>query len=197
MPVPLSRVLASALLLAAPMARAEDPPVRVHGTIHRVEGDTYLIKVRGGGELKVKMAEKATVSAVIKASLTDIKPGIYVGAAGLPQADGGRRALEVLFLPEAMRGVGDGHRSWDLQTSSTMTNGNVEHSVFSVDGPVLTVKYKDGEKKIIVPADVPIVAFVSGEKSELKPGANIFNAAAKKQADGTLEAPCVASDAVS
>ncbi len=176
-------------VLAQPMASAQDKPVRVRGTIDRVEGDVYIVKARGGTELKVTLAEKAPITAVVAASLTDIKQGSYVGIATMPQADGSQKALEVLIFPEAMRGAGEGHYAWDLQPSSMMTNGNVEQSGSSVDGQVLTVKYKDGEKKIIVPPDVPIVSFVPGDKAELKPGAAIFVAAAKQQPDGTLQAP--------
>jgi hypothetical protein len=178
-------------VLAQPMASAQDKPVRVRGTIDRVEGDVYVVKAKSGDELKVTLAEKAPVTAVVKASLADVKQGSYVGIATLPQADGSQRALEVLIFPEAMRGVGEGHYGWDLQPSSMMTNGNVEQTVVSSDGQVLTVKYKDGEKKIVVPPDVPIVSFVPGDKAELKPGAAIFVAAAKKQPDGTLQAPRV------
>ena len=171
---------------------AQEARVRVRGTIERVDGDTYIVKARNGDELKIKLAEKAGISAVVAATLADIKPGTYVGIAGMPQADGSQRALEVLLFPEAMRGAGDGHYGWDLQASSTMTNGNVEQSAVSTDGQVLTVKYKDGEKKIVVPPDVPIVAFAAGDKDELKPGAKIFIGAAIKQPDGTLQAPRVA-----
>ncbi len=191
----ISRTLLASLIalgLGAPMALAQDAPVRVRGTIERVEGDTYIVKARNGDELKVKLAEKAGVSAVIAATLADIKPGTYVGIAGMPQTDGSQKALEVLIFPEAMRGVGDGHRGWDLQASSTMTNGNVEQSAVTTDGQVLTIKYKDGEKKIVVPSGIPIVAFAPGDKEELKPGAKIFIAAAVKQPDGTLQAPRVA-----
>jgi hypothetical protein len=184
-------VILGIVVLGAPMALAQER-VRVRGTIDRVEGDTYVVKARNGDELKVKLAEKAGVSAVIEAKLADIKPGTYVGIAGMPQADGSQRALEVLLFPEAMRGVGDGHYGWDLQASSTMTNGNVEQSAVSTDGQVLTIKYKDGEKKIVVPPGIPIVAFAAGDKEELKPGAKIFIAAAIKQPDGTLQAPRVA-----
>ena len=179
------------LALAAPVASAQEPPVRVRGTIDRVEGDVYVVKARGGGELKIKLAENVMVVALTKASLADIKQGSYVGVAGMPQADGSQKALEVHIFPEAMRGTGDGHRGWDLQPTSTMTNGNVEQTMASSDGQVLTLKYKDGEKKIVVPADAPIVVYVPGEKSELKPGASIFIAAATKQPDGTLQAPRV------
>ena len=174
-----------------PLASAQDAPVRVRGTIDRVEGDTYIVKARGGGELKVTLAEKALVVALIKASLADIKAGSYVGVSGMPQADGSQKALEVHIFPEAMRGTGDGHRGWDLQASSTMTNGSVEQTAASSDGQVLTLKYKDGEQKIVVAPDTPIVIYVPGEASELKPGASIFIAAAIKQPDGTLKAPRV------
>jgi len=151
-------------LLSAPTASvlAQDAPVRVRGTIDRVEGDTYIVKARGGAELKVTLAEKAMVVALIKASLADIKQGSYVGVSGMPQADGSQKALEVHIFPEAMRGVGDGHRGWDLQPTSTMTNGNVEQATASSDGQVLMLKYKDGEKKSVVSSDTPIVVYVPG-----------------------------------
>jgi hypothetical protein len=176
---------------ALPIAMAQEPPVRVRGTIESVDGDTYVVKSRSGAELRVKLADKATVVALIKASLADIKQGSYVGVAAMPQADGSQRALEVHIFPESMRGVGDGHRGWDLQPSSTMTNGNVEQTAASSDGQVLTLKYKDGEKKIVVPPDTPIVVYVPGDKSELKAGAAIFISAATKQPDGSLQAPRV------
>jgi hypothetical protein len=174
--------------MAAPVANAQEPPMRVRGTIDRVEGDVYVVKARSGAELKIKLPDNVMVVALSKASLTDIKQGSYVGVAGMPQADGSQKALEVHIFPEAMRGSGDGHRDWDLQPTSTMTNGNVEQTTASSDGQVLTLRYKDGEKKIVVPADAPIVVFVPGEKSDLKPGVSIFIAAATKQPDGTLQA---------
>jgi len=187
------RVLGMAgLLLSFPLAIAQEPPVRVRGTIERVDGDVYIVKAaRGGAELKVRLAENVMVVALIKASLTDIKQGSYVGVSGMPQPDGTQKALEVHIFPETMRGVGDGHRGWDLQPSSTMTNGNVEQTSASSDGQVLMLKYKDGEKRIVVSPDTPIVIYVPGEKSELKPGTSIFIAAAVKQADGILQAPRV------
>lgn len=179
------------LLVAAPMANAQDAPVRVRGTIERVEGDLYVVKARNGTEQKVKLADNATIVALTKASLADIKQGSYVGVAGLPQPDGSQKALEVHIFPEAMRGAGDGHRPWDLQPSSTMTNGAVEQTAAAANGQVLTLKYKDGEKKIIVSDDTPIVLYVAGDKSELKPGTPIFISAATKQPDGTLLTPRV------
>jgi hypothetical protein len=182
-----------ALLLAsaAPIAYAQEPPVRVRGTIDRMDGDLYVIKARGGSEVKVKLPDNVMIVSLVKASLADIKQGSYVGVAGMPQADGSQKALEVHIFPEAMRGTGDGHRGWDLQPSSTMTNGAVEQTAASANGQMLTLKYKDGEKKIIVAPDTPIVTYVPGEKSELKPGAPIFIAAATKLPDGTLQTPRV------
>lgn len=167
----------------------EAKPVRVRGTIERIEGDSYVIKARDGSEVKVKLAEKPLIVAIKKASLTDIKPGSYVGSTGMPQPDGSQRAVEVHIFTEAMRGTGDGHYSWDLVPQSTMTNGNVEQSVVGTDGQTITVKYKDGEKKVMVTPDTQIVVYTPGEVSELKPGAKIFIGAAKPQADGSLQTP--------
>ena len=186
------RIVASVglfMVFALAMADAQDRPVRVRGVIERVEGDIYVVKAREGNELKLTLAPNAGVSAIVKATLADAKVGSYVGIATLPQADGTQKALEVLILPESLRGVAEGHYGWDLQPSSMMTNGTVDETVTAVNGQVLTVKYKDGEKKITVPPDVPIVTFVPGDKSELKAGAAIFVAGAKQQPDGTLLAP--------
>ena len=179
------------LLAAAPIANTQEAPVRVRGTIDRVEGDIYVIKARSGSEVKVRLPENVMVVALTKASLTDIKQGSYVGVSGMPQPDGSQKALEVHIFPEAMRGTGDGHRPWDLQPSSTMTNGAVEQTSASANGQTLTLKYKDGEKKIIVSPDTPIVTYAPGEKNELKPGTPIFISAATKQPDGTLQTPRV------
>jgi hypothetical protein len=178
-----------AAILPASMAWSQDaPPVRVRGTIERIESPVFLVKSRDGTELKIVLADNAVAVGVVKATLADIKAGSFVGIGAMPQADGTQRALEVLIFPDAMRGTGEGHYPWDLQPKSTMTNGNVEQVVTSVDGGTLTVKYKDGEKKIIVPPDVPVVAFVPGDKADLKPGVKIFIVAAKKMPDGTLQA---------
>src|SRR5262249_48390186 len=155
------------LAIAVALVNAQDRPVRVRGTIERVDGDVYVVKAREGNQVKLTLADNAPVSAVVKASLGDVKAGSYVGIATLPQADGTQKALEVLILPESMRGVAEGHFAWDLQPSSMMTNGNVDETVTAVSGQMLTVKYKDGEKKITVPPDVPVVTFAPGDKSEL------------------------------
>src|SRR3954470_17086525 len=123
--------------------------VRIRGTIERLDGSTYVIKARDGAELKVALADNAQIAGVVKASLSDIKQGSFVGVTAMPKADGSQSALEVHIFPEAMRGTGEGHYPWDLQPQSTM--------VSAVDGQTLTLKYKDGERKIFVPANTPIV----------------------------------------
>jgi hypothetical protein len=166
-------------------ALAQDT-VRVRGTIERIDGSTYVVKARDGAELKMTLADNPQIAGVVKASLSEIKQGSFVGVTAMPQADGSQRALEVHIFPEAMRGTGEGHYPWDLRPQSTMTNANVEQVVTAVDGQTLTLKYKDGEKKIYVPANAPIVVYVQGDKSDLKPGAKVFIAAIK-QPDGTLQ----------
>jgi hypothetical protein len=163
--------------------------VRVRGTIERVEGPTYVIKSRDGSELKVVLTDSPLIVAIVKASLADIKPGMFVGVTGMPQPDGSQRAIEVHIFPEAMRGTGEGHYPWDLRPQTTMTNANIEQIVTGVDGPVLVVKYKDGEKKLIITPETVIVTYEPGDKSELKAGAKIFVGAAKKLPDGTLQTP--------
>jgi len=176
-----------AAALAMPVAWAQDaPPVRLRGTIDRVDGSVCLVKARDGTELKVTIGETPQIAGVIKASLSNIKQGSFVGITSLPQVDGTHSALEVHIFPESMRGTGEGHYPWDLQPKSTMTNGNVEQVVTAVDGQTLTAKYKDGEKKIFVPANTPIVTYVPGDKSDIKAGAKVFIVAVK-QADGTLQ----------
>ena len=136
--------------------------VRVRGTIDYIDGPTYLVKARDGAELKVALADNPQIAGVVKASLSDIKQGSFVGVTAMPRADGSQSALEVHIFPEAMRGTGEGHYPWDLRPQSTMTNASVEQVVTAVDGQTLTLKYKDGEKKIFVPAKAPIVLTCRG-----------------------------------
>jgi hypothetical protein len=178
--------LLAAPLVCAQLAWAQDaPPVRVRGIIERADGATYIVKARDGAELKLTVADNAQIAGIIKASLSDIKQNSFVGVTAMPQPDGSLSAVEVHIFPESMRGTGEGHYPWDLQPQSTMTNANVEEIVSAVDGRTLTLKYKDGEKKITVPANAPIVTYVAGDKSDIKPGAKVFIVAVK-QADGTL-----------
>src|ERR1041384_8418623 len=162
-------IAAFALVAIVPPATAQDQPVRVRGTVERADGDLYIIKARSGGEVKVKLADNAMVVALVKASLADVKQGSYIGVSGMPQADGSQKCMEIHIFPEAMRGTGEGHRPWDLEPKSTMTNATVEQ-VSSVGDHEIHLKYKDGEKKIVVGPECPIVASAPGDKADLQPG---------------------------
>jgi outer membrane lipoprotein SlyB len=179
---------AFATAIAVTAVPAQQQTQRVRGTIEKVDGNTLLIK-SAGGEAVLTLADNALVVGVVKAGIEDIKEGSYIGSGALPQPDGTQKAVEVHIFAESQRGTGDGHRTnWDGAPGGTMTNGAVGQAVSSVDGPVITVKYKDGEKKVIVGPNVPIVRYEIGDRSELKPGAAISVAAATKKPDGTFTA---------
>lgn len=178
----------SLISLALP-AFAQDT-VRVRGTVERIDGPVYVIKTRDGSEVKLTtVADNPLFVAIVPAKMSDIKPGMYVGSAGMMQEDGTQKAIEVHIFPESMRGTGDGHYDWDLMPKSKMTNGSVEQAVTGVDGPLLSVKYKDGEKKLVVTPQTVVVTYEIGKREEIVPGTKIFVSAAKKQADGTLQTP--------
>jgi hypothetical protein len=161
--------------------------VRLRGTIEQVEGDLLLIKTREGNDVKLKLAANPGIAAVTKASMADIKSGSYIGVGAMPQPDGSLLAISVHIFSEAMRGVAEGHRPWDLRPNSSMTNATVENVVTGVNGQTVTLKYKEGEQKIVIPPDMQIVAYVPGEVADLKAGARVFVGAAAKQPDGTLQ----------
>ena len=183
-----------AAALAVASAAAQQKPVRVRGTIEQVDGPILTIKSREGESVKVKMADDLKVLAMVPASLADIKPGSFVGSTAMPEEDGHWKAIEVHIFPEAMRGTGEGDRSFDYRPKSTMTNGTVGNvgggaagaTVDKAEGKTLTLNFKAGEKKIdVVPATV-IYTYAPGSKDELKSGAKVFITAATRQADGTL-----------
>ena len=178
--------LTAAATLALPALAQET--VRVRGTIERIDGSTLYVKTRDGADLKINLADKPVFTAIIPATLADLKPGTYVGSAAMPGPDGSLSAVEVHIFPEAMRGTGEGHRPWDGGAQATMTNANVETAVAGVDGQTLTLKYKDGEKKLLVTPKTAIVSFAPGDRAEVRPGTKIFIAAAQKQPDGSLQA---------
>jgi hypothetical protein len=177
-------VMALAMVAALSALAQAQQTVRLRGQIAGVEGQTITLKTRDGREVGVQLADGGRIMALEKAAIGDIKPGSYIGVAAVPQPDGSQRALAVHIFTEAQRGVAEGHRPWDLLPESTMTNAAVETIVAGVDGPVLTVKYKDGEQKIIVPPATPIVAYAPGDRGELKPGAEAIIFSATRQADG-------------
>ncbi len=184
------RAAALGLVFVTSAALAQER-VRVRGSIENVDGDVLTVKTREGQDVKIKLPDNARVLGIEKASIDDIKQGSYIGVSAMPQTDGSQKALHVHIFLDAMRGVAEGFGPWDVRPNSTMTNATVDNMVTGTDGRTITVKYKGGEKKIIVPPEAPIVKYVPGNKGELKPGAKIFIVAAVKQPDGTLEAPNV------
>jgi len=176
-----------AALVAVPAIAQAPQTVRLRGVIEKVDGQTVLAKSDKGEELKLNLADKMLVVEVVKASLADIKPGDFIGSGAMPQPDGSQKAIEVHIFAESMRGTGEGFRPWDGAPNSTMTNGTVGAKVVGVDGPVVTVKYKDGEKNIIVGPDVPIVRYEIGTMSAVRPGAAFTVTAAVKKPDGSFD----------
>jgi hypothetical protein len=185
-------ILASVALVAAfavSSASAQQPqPQRLSGTIEKVTGNSLLVKSKEGAEQTVTLADKALIVGVTKASLADIKEGSYIGSGAVPQADGTQKAVEVHIFAESQRGTGDGHRDgWPGAPNGTMTNGEAGSPVTGVDGLTLMVKYKGGEKKLLVTPSTPIVQYQVSDASALKPGAAIAINAATKKPDGTFE----------
>jgi len=179
-------VVASCAMASAQQAQT----VRLSGTIAKVEGTSMMLKLSSGEDAKLSLAPNAQIVAVVKASMADIKDNTFLGSAAIPQPDGSQKALEVHIFPEAMRGTGEGHRPYAPVPNSTMTNGSAAGAtVTGVDGSTITVKYKDGEKKIVVPPNVPIVRYEIGSAGDLKVGAAFRVLAATKQADGSYTAP--------
>jgi hypothetical protein len=186
----LTRPLVAIVMVVASSlyAIAQQPPTpsRVRGTVEGIAGDELALKSRDGEELKLHMAGDMRVLGITKISLSDIKVGSFIGATTVPGPDGSQDAVEVHVFPESMRGTGEGSRPWDLRPNSTMTNATVADTVEGNDGHTLKVKYKDGEKEVVVTPNTPVVTYVPADKSELKPGAKVI-AFMKKLPDGSLE----------
>ena len=190
-----ARVLLAAAILSifgSGSAVAQQPErMNVRGAIEKIDGNSMMLKTREGANVTINLADNVAVRGLVKVTLSDVKPGSYIGVSAMPQADGTERAMHIHIFPEAMRGAGEGYRPFDVRPGSTMTNAAVDTTVVGTDGQIITVKYKDGEKKFIVPADAPIVAYMPGTRDELKPGAKIMIFNAVKQPDGTLQAASV------
>ena len=177
------------VVFAALAASAQQPPtVRIRGAIEAVDGPMLSIKSRDGTDMKVRVTDNVAVFGVAKTELSEIKQGSYIGVTAMPEPDGTQKAVAVHIFPENQRGAAEGFRPWDLRANSTMTNATVAETVKGADGQNILVKYKDGEKKVVVPPGTPVVTFVAGDKSELKPGARIIIFGATRTDDGTLEA---------
>ena len=193
---PRTKLSTVVLVLAACVATsisvsAEDTPARVRGTLQKMDGNTLTIATKSGKETNVPLKDGASVIAVTKGAMSDIKDNTFVGITAMPQPDGTQKAVEVHVFEESLRGVGEGHYPWDLKPDSTMTNGAVSQQVQKVEGNTLQVKYKDGEKTIVVPKDAEVVNLVPGGKDDLKSGAHVFIPRWEKRGDGTWQAAVV------
>jgi hypothetical protein len=168
------------------LAQKAPVPTRVRGAIESIDGDMITVKSRGGEHYKLHMTADMRVVDIVKASLSDVKVGSFIGATTVPGPDGTPKAVEVHIFPEAMRGTGEGSRPYDLKPNSSMTNATVAEDVVANDGHTLMVKYKGGEKKVDVSPDTPVVTFMPGQKSDLKAGAQVI-AFMKQLPDGSFE----------
>lgn len=164
-----------------------NPPVRIRGTVEKLDGQSLTVKGNDGQLKTVKLADNFVVMGIHKASVDDIGTGKFIGTTTVGERDGQLVALEVHIFPEAMRGTGEGHYDWDLRPESKMTNANVATVTSMGKDRVLDVQYKGGEKKILVPEGAVVVSFAPADRGELKPGAPVF-VNSKREADGTLSA---------
>lgn len=181
-------------LFSAGLAQAQDAPglrIGVRGEITGVSDDTLKVHGKTGENVVITLTKDTKVRAVTLANIEDIKPGSYIGSAAIPQEDGTLKALEVHVFPPELAGSGDGHRPFDLAKGSSMTNGSVGDLVVS-NGRTLTVNYKGGQQKILVPEDVPIVNLMPGDRSLLKVGVKIVTFVTQG-ADGTLTAQSISA----
>jgi hypothetical protein len=192
------RILSTVVLVTASAVsavHAQQQGQRLAGTIEKVDGSTVVAKGRDGSAVTIKLPDNVVVTAVFKATVADIKPGAYIGSGAVPQADGSQKAVEVHIFAESMRGQGDGHRpGWYGAPNGTMTNGAVEPTgtvttVGAGGEPTFVVKYKEGDKRIVVPANAHIVRYEVGSKDDLKAGVPFSIQAAAKQPDGTFTTP--------
>lgn len=179
------RITFASVFFAVSLNAAAEP---VRGTISKVDGNVILLKSTDRADLRLTLAENAMIVAVVKASMADIKEGTFLGSAAVPQPDGTQKAVEVHIFPEQMRGIGEGHRLFAPVPSGTMTNGSASGpTVTHIDGSTIVVKYNGGEKKIVIPPDIPILRYEIGSKADLRPGAQFTVLNATKNADGTFE----------
>jgi hypothetical protein len=184
-------LLGALLALTATTAYADGTPVRVRGTVVSLEGTKLVVHPKTGDNVTITLNDNYGAVAVVKASMADVKEGTFIGTATVTQPDSSLNSVEVVVFPDKMRGTGEGHYPWDLGGKSMMTNATVSNAVKGVDGQTITVAYKGGEKKIDVPANVPVVTLVPGsDKADIKPGVIVF-VPTQKQEDGSLHAGAV------
>ena len=187
MPIKTLSLAVAAMTLATTTAFAQAPSARVRGTVEKLETGVATVKTTEGQSVTLKLAPNLAISAVVKLNASEIKPGSFIGAGARPRPDGSLGAIQVYVFPEALRGTGEGHRDWSAMPQTTMTNATVAETVSAVNGPELTLKYKDGEKKLVIGPDANIITTVPAEASDLKVGTELVTTATKSE-DGSLTA---------
>ena len=182
-------------LAATSISYGQEKLVRIRGAVEKIDGQNLEVKSRDGKNVKAVMSENVRFTAMVKASLNDLTPDTYIGVTAMPQADGSQKAIAIHIFQPAQRGTGEGHRPWDLQPGSTMTNAAIATTVAGTDGQVVTVRYKDNdkvdEKKVIVTPQTVIVRYLPGDRNEIKAGVSVMLNNAKPLPDGRVEAPTV------
>jgi len=188
-------ILALAGLVVLP-ALAQTPPattpVRIRGTVDKLDGNTLTVKANDGQSLTIKLADNFGVTALVKKTMADIKPNDFIASTGLKGTDGKLHCVELRIFPAAVPAI-EGQYPWDSMPDSTMTNATVTGITTAKDGEVLKVAYKGTESEFTVGPECQVFANVPGDPSLLKPGAAIFTVA-QKAADGTLTAPRVIAE---
>ncbi len=189
-----SALLSLACAAAFAQAPAASPPQRLRGSVESFDGSTLVVKERSGEVIRLVLADNFSVSEVLPIALSSIETGSFIGTAAMTDAQGNLRALEVLLFPEAARGTAEGHGPWDLQPGSTMTNATVAEVVVGASGRTLKLRYKDGEKTVVVPEGIPVVTLRPGDRSLIVPGAKVLVTAQTRDGKPTALRAAVGRD---
>jgi len=189
----MNRVAFLAVALAGASAFAQTPPVKVRGTIVGLDGDVLTVKAKDGSQKKIELAKDVQVAVAKKTSLDEIKPGTYLGSTAVKGPDGKLVAREVHTIPPQ---APSGHMPWDTEAGATMTNANLAGVAKSTSGEEITLQYKDGEQKIVVPKGTPVLTFTPGDRSALKKGETIFTMAREQDGKLTTQRIQVSKDGV-
>jgi hypothetical protein len=181
-------VAAASIAVGSVSAFAAGATSNVRGTIAHIQGDAMQVKERNGSTITVHLASDAKVASVATASISDVKPGMFIGTAAMPQPNGTLEAKEIHIFPQSMRGTGEGNRAWDMGPGRSMTNGTVGQQVGKVEGNKLTVSYGGGEKAVAVTPNTKVVKLIPSDRSDLKPNEQVFIPGASRNGDGSVEA---------
>ncbi|HEX9432716.1 MAG TPA: hypothetical protein VF936_07980 [Burkholderiales bacterium] len=182
------RTLAVLILAFVSCTAFAQTNVRVRGTITALNGDVLTVKSRDGRDIQLHLTPDAQVVTAKKTTLAEMGPNAYVGVTSVKGPDGRMVAKEVHAIGPQVPQM---HGAWDSTPNSMMTNANITSVAQASGGNEITLKYKDGEQKIVVTPETEVVTFVPGTRADLKPGETIFSGA-RVEGDGKFVAPRVA-----